>query len=112
MPRLVGMARAKELFFTGRMVSAEEAAHIGMINKVVKHENLAKEALDFAKEMAKAPTKSIGMVKMVLNKTMHADLATVVEYESLIQSHLFLTEDFKEGVRAFFEKREAKFKGK
>ena len=111
LPRLIGMARAKELFFTGRMVSAEEAANIGMINKVVNHEALGAEALKFAKELAKAPTKSIGMIKMVLNKTLHADLAAVVEYESLIQSHLFLTEDFKEGVRSFFEKREPKFKG-
>lgn len=112
LPRLIGLARAKELFFTGKMVPAEEAAQMGMINRVVPHEQLQAEAMKLAGELASAPTKSIGMVKMVLNRTIGADLPTVVDYEALIQAHLFLTEDFQEGVRAFLGKREPKYKGK
>ena len=112
LPRLVGPAKAKELVFTGRMVGAEEAARIGLINKVVKPEELLSEAIALARQLAQGPSKALGLAKTLINRSLSWDLATLLENEALAQGLCLQTEDFQEGVRAFKEKREPKFSGR
>ena len=111
LPRLVGMAKAKELMFTGDIIDAEEAYRIGMINRVVLAGELMKEARDFAIKLANGPTKSIGMTKRMLNKAFESDLRTVLDYEASAQGIAVSTKDAKEGVSSFLQKREPRFKG-
>jgi 2-(1,2-epoxy-1,2-dihydrophenyl)acetyl-CoA isomerase len=112
LPRLVGVTQAKRLCFTGDMVNAEEAERMGLVNKVVPAEELEAEALALAGRLAQGPTKAIGLMKTIINRGLSSDLAAVCEYEAQAQSILFQTEDFKEGMQAFLEKREPKFKGR
>jgi 2-(1,2-epoxy-1,2-dihydrophenyl)acetyl-CoA isomerase len=112
LPRLVGMARAFEYAATGRDVSADEALQVGLVNKLASPEELDKVTMDWASQLAKAPTKSIGLIKRTLNKAMRVDLDALLDYEAYIQQIASETEDHKEGVTAFLEKRPAKFKGR
>jgi 2-(1,2-epoxy-1,2-dihydrophenyl)acetyl-CoA isomerase len=112
LPRLVGVSTAKKLCFTGDMVNAKEAERMGLVNKVVPAEELEAEALALAERLAQGPTKAIGLMKTIINRGLNSDLAAVCEYEAQAQSILFQTEDFKEGMQAFLEKREPKFKGR
>ncbi len=112
LPRMVGLVKAKEIFFTGDPVEAEEALRIGMINKVVPNDQLMDEALGFAKRMAKAPTRSVGMIKRLLNRSFDSDLQTQLELEAAFQGLATSTSDMMEGVISFFEKRDPNFQGK
>jgi len=112
LPRLVGLARAKEIFFSGDPVLAEEALQIGMINKMIPSEKLMDETLAYANKIASAPTRSVGMIKRLLNRSFDSDLQTQLEFESAFQGLATGTEDMIEGVMSFLEKRESKFKGK
>ncbi len=106
------MARAFEYATTGRDISAEEAERVGLVNKIVPPEKLEEETMLLAKKFAQAPTKSIGLIKRTLNKSLSSDLDTVLEYEAYIQQIASETEDHQEGLKAFLEKRQANFKGK
>jgi 2-(1,2-epoxy-1,2-dihydrophenyl)acetyl-CoA isomerase len=110
--RLVGMAKAFEYAALGNDISAEEAGRVGLVNKVVPSAELEQTTMDLAARLAKAPTKSIGLIKRALNKALSSDLDTLLDYESYVQEIASLTEDHKEGVQAFLEKRAAQFKGK
>ena len=112
LPRLAGMARAFEYAATGRDISAEEAARVGLVNRVVAPEKLEEETMSLATTLAKSPTKAIGLIKRTLNKSLDADLDTILDYEACIQQIASKTEDNQEGVKAFLEKRQAIFKGK
>jgi len=112
LPRLVGVSKAKEICFTGDMVAAEEAERIGMVSRVVPTEELEAVALSLAERLAKGPVKALGLIKTIINKGLTSDLAAVCEYEAQAQSILFQTEDFKEGLQAYLEKREPRFKGR
>ena len=112
LPRLTGMARAFEYAATGRDITAEEAERVGLVNKVVPPEKLEEETMSLAKKFAEAPTRSIGLIKRTLNKALSSDLDTLLDYEATIQQIASETEDHKEGVKAFLEKRPAKFSGK
>jgi 2-(1,2-epoxy-1,2-dihydrophenyl)acetyl-CoA isomerase len=112
LPRLVGMARAFEYAATGRDIPADEAERVGLANKVVPPEKLEAETMAIATALAKAPTKAIGLIKRTLNKSLAADLDTILDYEACIQQIASETEDHQEGVKAFLEKRQAEFKGK
>lgn len=111
LPRLVGMARAFEYAATGRDIGAEEAGRVGLVNKVVPPEQLELETMTLANAFAQAPTKTIGLIKRTLNKSLSADLETILEYEATIQQIASETEDHREGVTAFLEKRPAVFRG-
>jgi len=111
LPRIVGSTKAFELATMGTKVSAAEALQLGMVNRVVKPEALDDEVRKFTDYYATAPTKAIGLMKKMLNKSFHSDLETILEYESYCQEIAGASKDNKEGVTAFIEKRKPVFKG-
>ncbi len=112
LPRLVGKGRAKELLFTGDMIDAEEAYRIGLANKVVASEELMETAKAMAQKiMSRAPI-AVQVCKAAVNEGMDTDLESGVAYEAEVFGLCFATEDQKEGMTAFVEKRKAVFTGK
>jgi 2-(1,2-epoxy-1,2-dihydrophenyl)acetyl-CoA isomerase len=111
LPRAVGEKLAAELFMTGGTLTAERALQTGMINRVVETENLMTETLQMAKMLALAPTGSIGRIKQMLNQTFSNDLQQQLNLEHRLQIESGKSNDFKEGVQAFFEKRQPNFTG-
>ncbi len=111
LPRLAGQARAFEYAATGRDVPADEAERVGIVNRVVSPAELEKVTLDLARSFAGAPTRSIGLIKRTLNKSLSSDLASILEYEAYAQQIASESEDHKEGIKAFLEKRKPEFKG-
>jgi len=111
LPRLVGVAKAKELIFTGEMISADEAERIGLVNKVVKHEDLLAEAKEMAKKILKNAQKAVRYSKMAINRGIETDIDTGIEIEANLFGLCFATKDQKEGMSAFVEKRNPEFKG-
>ena len=112
LPRLVGSARAFELATMGTKLPAAKALEWGMLNRVVPADQLdatVKEATDY---YAQAPTKAIGIMKQMLNKSFHSDLNEMLQYEAYCQEVAGQSGDYKEGVKAFLEKRKPEFKGK
>ena len=112
LPRLVGEKKAKELIFTGDIITAEEALRLGLINKVVPPEQL-QEAVDemLAKLKAQSPV-TLRFCKLAVNKSLELPLSEGIKAESDIFALCFATEDQKEGARAFLEKRTPEYKGK
>jgi 2-(1,2-epoxy-1,2-dihydrophenyl)acetyl-CoA isomerase len=111
LPRAVGEKRAAEIFMTGETISAEKALQTGMINRVTASENLMTEAVQMARRLALAPTASIGRIKQMLNATFSNNLQQQLELEHKLQIESGKGNDFKEGVEAFFEKRQPDFTG-
>jgi 2-(1,2-epoxy-1,2-dihydrophenyl)acetyl-CoA isomerase len=113
LPRLVGPGIAAKLMFTGDVIDAKEAARIGMVDELVAPEDIMVKAMELARKIAHNPPLAVRMAKKALYKGMNeTDLRSQMDYEIFIQSGLMQTEDFKEGVESFFERREPKFKGK
>jgi 2-(1,2-epoxy-1,2-dihydrophenyl)acetyl-CoA isomerase len=106
------MARAFEYAALGQDISAAEAERVGLVNKVVSPGELETTTMELAKQLAKAPTRAIGLIKRTLNKAMTTDLDSLLDYEAIIQEAASQTDDHKEGVAAFLEKRPAQFKGR
>lgn len=111
LPMKVGMARAKELMFTGGPIDAANAERIGMINRVLPPSRLYEEADAFAQRLAKGPGQAYAMIKCALNRW-PAPLETLLELESTMQAVAFASEDFSEGRAAFMEKRKPAYKGR
>jgi 2-(1,2-epoxy-1,2-dihydrophenyl)acetyl-CoA isomerase len=111
LPLRVGVHKAKELMFTGRLFDAAEASSMGLLNKLVPHDDLDSEVMQFAEELAQGPGRSYAMIKSALN-TWPASLQTTLEIEANLQAVSFSTKDFQEGLRAFLEKRKPVFTGK
>lgn len=112
LPRLIGTGRAKELIFSGDFIKAEEALRVGLVNKVVPADELANEAKEMAKRFAARGAVALRLAKSSVNEGLRMDLEAGLEYEHKCFSLLFATEDQKEGMKAFLEKRPAKFQGK
>lgn len=112
LPRAVGEKIAAELFMTGGTVDAKRAAEIGMINRVVPAADLVDEAAKLASKLAAGPTGAIGRVKRMLNATFSNTLSEQLALEAECQIESGQADDFKEGVAAFFEKRQPNFSGK
>lgn len=112
LPRAVGEKIAAELFMTGGTVDAQRAYSIGMINRVVPAETLIEEASSMAAKLAAGPTGSYGRIKQMLNATFSNTLSEQLDLEAECQLESGRSEDFKEGVTAFFEKRHPNFSGK
>jgi 2-(1,2-epoxy-1,2-dihydrophenyl)acetyl-CoA isomerase len=110
-PLRVGVARAKELMFTGDMIDAREAERIGLVNKVVSPEKLEEEVSSLASRLANGPSQAYAMIKAALNRW-PASLESFFEMESSMQAVAFSSEDFDEGRRAFLEKRKPLFRGR
>jgi enoyl-CoA hydratase len=109
--RLVGMNMAKEMIFTGKMIAADEALKIGMVNKVCDPDSLMDAVYKTARVIASKGRVSLRSAKMAINSGMNVDLKTGCEIEINEFSLCFSSEDAKEGTSAFLEKRKAEFKG-
>jgi enoyl-CoA hydratase len=111
-PWLVGAARAKEFLMTGDIISAAEAERIGLINHVVPADQLMDKAMALANRLANGPTKAIRWTKVSVNKILRDTANLVLDTSLALEKHCFVTEDHKEAIRAFTEKREPKFTGR
>ncbi|EHQ87935.1 enoyl-CoA hydratase/isomerase family protein [Desulfosporosinus youngiae] len=112
LPRLIGPGKAKELIFSGDFIPAEEALRIGLVNKVVPAGQLLAEARKMAGKFAARGAVAVQMAKSCINEGLQMDLDRGLQYEHKCFSLLFATEDQKEGMQAFVEKRKPNFKGK
>jgi 2-(1,2-epoxy-1,2-dihydrophenyl)acetyl-CoA isomerase len=111
LPRLVGLHKAKELVFFGDDCPAEEAARIGLVNKVIPPEELEATAAEWAGRLATGPTPAISLAKSLLNRSLDADRATAFAAEAAAQEIAMTSEDAAEGVRSFVERRPPVFRG-
>lgn len=105
LPRMVGLAKAKELLFTGVTVDAKEAQEIGMVNKVVTEGDLERAAKDLARQIAMEPPTPIGLMKKILNQSSYLDLPSLLELETQAQEVCSQTNDHKRAIKAFLERR-------
>jgi len=110
--RLMGLGRGLEFLFTGDFLDAEEAARIGVLNRLVPAADLERETMELARKIAKGPPIAIQMSKMMAYKALDTNLEAALEQAAACQALALSSEDHREGVNAFMEKREAKFKGK
>lgn len=109
--RLVGMGKAKELYLGGDILMADEAHRIGMVNKVVAHDDLMTEALAVADHMAAGPALAYARMKENINKGSTIDFATALDNEAMNMQLSGMTQDHQEAAKAFVEKRQPVFKG-
>jgi 2-(1,2-epoxy-1,2-dihydrophenyl)acetyl-CoA isomerase len=112
LPRLVGYAKAAELIFSGEVIDVQEAYKIGLVNKVVPHEELGPATREMAARMAKNAPIPIAFAKRGLQNFNRWDLTQALDYESYVLEITRKSEDFKEGFASFLEKREPVFKGR
>jgi enoyl-CoA hydratase len=112
LPRLVGKAKAKELIFTGKMISAQEAFQMGIVNQIFPQAALMEEAKKAASQIARNGSVGIRLAKAVIDSGFNMDLTEACTLESYAFSLGFTTEDQKEGMTAFVEKRKPSFKGR
>jgi 2-(1,2-epoxy-1,2-dihydrophenyl)acetyl-CoA isomerase len=112
LPRLVGPARALELVFTGDMIGAEEGFRIGLFNRVVPHEQLTAETAAFARRLAAKPPVALALAKRAIYAAEGADLSAMLDVELEHQLACFKTDDAKEGLEAFLEKRTPTYQGR
>ncbi len=111
LPRLIGFGKASALMMLGDKVSATDAEKMGMIYKVVADECLDIEAMIIAKTLSDLPTKALGLTKRLLNRSMFNPLDEQLKFEADTQVHAAESKDYKEGVKAFLEKRKPAFCG-
>ena len=111
-PGLMGAARAKEFLMTGDIITAAEAERIGLVNHVVPADQLMEKAMALANRLANGPTKAIRWTKVSVNKILRDTANLVLDTSLALEKHCFVTEDHKEAIRAFTEKREPKFTGR
>lgn len=109
---LVGREKAAELLFTGAVIDAEEAQRLGLVSRVVPHERLMDEALELAGRIAASPPLAVRRLKQGLRRALDPDFRALGGWVSETLGELFATEDHREGVRAFLDRREPRFRGR
>ena len=112
LPRLIGLPKATALMMTGEKVMAEDAEKMGMIYKVFEDSEFNNMAIMLAQKLAAMPTKGLGFIKKLLNESLNSNLYTQLDLEGKMQVLASKTDDHKEGVQAFLEKRKPEFLGK
>jgi 2-(1,2-epoxy-1,2-dihydrophenyl)acetyl-CoA isomerase len=112
LPRLVGLQRANALFMLNDKITAEKAVEMGLIYKAVEPDWLMDEANQICNKLAQMPTRAFGLYKRAINQSLQNNLDSQLNFEAELQTEAGMTEDYKEGVQAFLEKREPNFKGK
>jgi len=112
LPRMVGLGKAYELMYTGEFIIADEAFRLGLVNKVVPHDQLMPEAMDMARKIARRPPIALQMIKHMTQKALRMDFPEAIEFFYTAQELLVKSEDHLEGVRAILEKRPPEFKGR
>ncbi|GGS70787.1 2-(1,2-epoxy-1,2-dihydrophenyl)acetyl-CoA isomerase [Streptomyces tanashiensis] len=112
LPRLIGPQRAKELMFFGDAVGAAEAKELGLVNRVVPADELAKTARDWAERLAQGPTRALALTKQLVNASLDVDRSTAFAAEATAQEINMTTRDAQEGVASFVERREARYEGR
>jgi len=112
LPRIVGVARAAELIWTGRIIGAEEALRIGYVSKVVPHDELMAATQELALQLAKGPSVAIQLAKRLIYQSLELDIKAAFEAQREASAIVQRTEDAREGPRAWVEKREPVFKGR
>jgi enoyl-CoA hydratase len=110
LPRLIGAARAKELFFTGAMIDAQTALEMGLVNKIVPADKLMEEAVALATTIATMPAVALKMIKQAVDHGINMDLNSALIYEGESFMLSYTSEDGREGLRAFVEKRKPSYK--
>jgi 2-(1,2-epoxy-1,2-dihydrophenyl)acetyl-CoA isomerase len=111
-PRAIGLSKALWLMFTGDMIDAGRAEQLGLVDQVVPQEALEETVTALAKRIASGPSVAISLMKRAAYRGIHSDLNSQLEFEAVCQAICRRTEDCQEGVNAFLEKREPKFKGR
>ena len=111
LPRIVGVQKALEMMWTGESIPPEECLELGLVSRVVHHDDLMPAALELAGRLAKGPTIAIAMTKHAVYRNETGTLESDLEWVNFAQNRCFVTADFREGAAAFREKREAVFKG-
>jgi 2-(1,2-epoxy-1,2-dihydrophenyl)acetyl-CoA isomerase len=112
LPRLIGLARASELLFTGEIIEAEQAEQLGLITRLVPAEHLLSAARGYAARLAAGPPIGLALTKRALNRSLGMDIDEHLDYEAYVQSKCMLTADHREGVEAFMQKRSPQFRGR
>ena len=112
LPRLVGIRKAKELLYTGDLITGKEAERIGLVNKAISADKLEETVEAFIAKLTDKPPLALAAIKMVVNRGMESSLASALELEAQTVKVLEATEDFKESMAAFSEKRKPIYKGK
>ena len=111
LPRLVGASRALDMMITGRLLSPDEAQSIGLVNHVYPKESFAADLQNYAKALAHGPSKAVSLIKRSVMEGIELPLTGGLALERELQNRLFVTDDAKEGISAFIEKRKPSFKG-
>ena len=112
LPRIIGLARAKELALTGRMLSAADALDLGLIARVVSQDDLASAAAEVAAELAAGAPVAQRFIKTGFDRSLEMSFEEALEYESMAQVTCLGSEDVVEGITSFIEKRDPDFQGK
>jgi 2-(1,2-epoxy-1,2-dihydrophenyl)acetyl-CoA isomerase len=112
LPRLIGWQKASALAMLGDKITAEEAERMGMIYKVIAGDGFASATLQLARQVAQMPTQGLALIKQALNQSFTNNYQQQLALEDQLQQQAALTDDYKEGVNAFLEKRTPLFSGK
>lgn len=111
LPRRVGLAKAKELVFTAEVLGADDAARIGLVDRVVSAASLEEETRALARRIAGGPPRALALAKELLDRSLGQDLETCLGREALAQGQMIASEDHREGLAAFFDERPPRFTG-